>query len=110
VVAASTRLRTCNFARMLDTWAPAVFSVTNSALRDLAVREAAGDQAEHLALAAGEPERPAGLAGRGRLGGASETRARPARSASSRASGTAPSRTAVATSTSTPSRPRYPAG
>jgi hypothetical protein len=60
---------------MLDTWAPAVFSVKNSALRDLAVREAAGDQAEHLALAAGEPERPAGLAGRGRLGGASETRA-----------------------------------
>jgi hypothetical protein len=67
VVAASTRLRTCNFARMLDTSAPAVFSVTNSALRDLAVREAAGDQADHLALAAGEPERPARLAGRGRL-------------------------------------------
>ena len=51
MAAASTRLRTESLERMLDTWALAVFSVTNSARPDVTVGEPARHQREDLELA-----------------------------------------------------------
>ena len=51
---------------MLRTWFLTVFSLMNSSLGDLAVVQALGDQAEHLELALGEPQRRAPARARAR--------------------------------------------